>query len=1133
MPTDPQPCPLLRARRFLPLFITQFLGAVNDNLFKNALGVMALFASARYGNELVAIGLGVFMLPYVLFSSIAGELADRNEKSRLIRLTKLWELGLMALGTVGFLTASLPLLMAVLFGLGIQATFFGPLKYGILPDHLAAAELVAGNGLIEAGTFLGILAGTIAGTVLVRAPQGPPMVATLGLVLALTGVAAAWRIPPAKVAAPDLRIGWNIPRETAALIRTARGNREVWVSALGISWFWAVGAVVLAELPVAAKDVLGADSGVITLLLTVFSFGIGAGSVGCARLLHGEVSPRLVPFAALGISVFVFDLACAFTAAGPLAAPFDLLAALAGWRILADLFLLALCGGIYSVSLYAFIQNRAAPAQRSRMIAMNNVLNAAFMVVASLAATLLALAHASAPHILLLTAVANLVAALWILRILPPSTLRAIAAWYFRRFHRAEVTGLEHWHAAGARVVVVANHVSFADGALIAAFLPDAPGFAIYTGMARKWWVKPFLVQVDSFVVDAANPFSARAMINWVRGDRKLAIFPEGRITRTGALMKVYDGAAMVADHAGASILPIHIDGPQYSWVSRMVGLQRSRWFPRVRLTIGPPVRLGVDPALSGRARRRALGNALHDVMVRSAFAAADIDRTLFTTLLTARRNFGGTREIAEDTARLPLTYRRLLLASLVLGRRLDALVPPGERVGVLLPNANAALVTFFGLQAFARVPAMLNVSAGADGMLSACRAAQTGSIVTARAFIERGHLDRAIVRLREQHRILYLEDIRAGLGRRDRLRGVWDLLHANRLPGALAASRAPAVVLFTSGSEGTPKGVVLSHRNILANCAQVSAVMDFSPADRIVNAMPMFHSFGLTGGTLLPLFLGVRTFYYPSPLHYRVVPEAIYDTDASIVFGTDTFLAGWARFAHPYDFRSVRLVFSGAEKLRAETRQLYFDRFGVRILEAYGITETAPGLAVNTPMRNRAGTVGWLLPGIEHRIAPVESIAQGGVLRVRGPNVMLGYLRSSAPGVLEPPPHGWYDTGDIVDLAPDGCVTILGRVRRFAKLGGEMVSMTAAEELAAALWPDASHAVVAQPDPRKGERLVLVTTQRGASAPALLAHAAARGTGEIMVPRLIVPVEAIPRLGSGKTDYPAIERMLAARAAA
>ena len=582
-----------------------------------------------------------------------------------------------------------------------------------------------------------------------------------------------------------------------------------------------------------------------------------------------------------------------------------------------------------------------------------------------------------------------------------------------------------------------------------------------------------------------------------------------------------------------AELLPIRIDGPQFSPVGRMAGAFRRRWFVRVRLTIGPAVRLAADPTLRGRPRRAALAAALQDVMVRAAFDAADTGRSLFTALLGARDRHGAGLEIAEDIARTPLTYRRLLLGAVVLGRRLDALVPDGERVGVMLPNAAAALVTFFGLQAFGRVPALLNFSAGAEGMLSACRTAQLTTVISSRAFIERGRLELVIARMEGQVRLLWLEDIRAELGLAARLRGMARALRASALPGARVPADAPAVVLFTSGSEGTPKGVVLSHRNILANCAQAAAALDFGPADRIVNAMPMFHSFGLTGGTLLPLFLGIRNFLYPSPLHYRIVPETIYDTDATIAFGSDTFLAGWARFAHPYDFRSVRMVFAGAEKLREETRRAYLDRFGVPILEGYGITEASPVLAVNTPMHHRAGTVGRLLPGIAHRLDPVDGIAGGGRLVVRGANVMLGYFRASAPGVLEPPPDGWFDTGDVVSVDRDGFVSILGRAKRFAKIGGEMVSMPAAEALAAELWPDSVHAVVAQPDARKGERLVLVTTRRGAEGSALLAHARVRGVGEIMVPRSVVTVEAMPLLGSGKIDYPGVERLLGSRAAA
>ena len=397
--------------------------------------------------------------------------------------------------------------------------------------------------------------------------------------------------------------------------------------------------------------------------------------------------------------------------------------------------------------------------------------------------------------------------------------------------------------------------------------------------------------------------------------------------------------------------------------------------------------------------------------------------------------------------------------------------------------------------------------------------------MLSSRAFVSKAKLDTTVARMEPQVRFVWLDEVRSELGAGAKLRGWVDAKLARRLPGSRVRPDDAAVVLFTSGSEGAPKGVVLSHRNIVANIAQVGAVIDFNSADRVFNAMPMFHSFGLTGGTLLPLLSGVRTFFYPSPLHYRIVPELIYDTDSTIAFGTDTFLTGWARFAHPYDFYAMRYIFSGAEKVREETRRLYAERFGVRVLEGYGATETAPVLALNTPMHGRQGAAGRLLPGIAHRLEPVDGIPDGGRLLVRGPNVMLGYLRHTAPGVLEPLPDGWYDTGDICRIDDAGFVTILARAKRFAKIAGEMVSMPAAEALAAGLWPDAAHAVVAVPDGRKGEALVLLTTQRDATAGALLAQARARGSAEIAVPRTIRVVEALPRVGPGKVAYVAAPR--------
>jgi acyl-[acyl-carrier-protein]-phospholipid O-acyltransferase/long-chain-fatty-acid--[acyl-carrier-protein] ligase len=1123
---------LLTTRRLGPLCLSQACGAFNDNLVKNGLVVLALFKLGSGGTALSALAGALFIAPYMLLSATAGQIADRFSKPKVIVLAKAAELALMTVAAIGFAASNETLLFVVLAGLGVQAAVFGPLKYGILPEHLKQDELVAGNGAVEATTFLAILVGTITGGALIAKDGGDAVVAAAGFTAAVVGLAAALRIPPSPPADPKLRIGVNILAETWRVVKLARSIRSVWLSILGLSWFWTIGATLLTEYPTLTRDMLNADSSVMTLFLTVFAVGVGSGSIFCSKLLKGEVSPRHVPFAAFGISIFCWDFAVAAGAAGHVANADAALASIQGRRMLADLFLLSACGGLFSVPLYAIIQHRAPADGHARIIAANNVVNAVFMVLGAAAATLFAAAGISPAGALELLAFVNFFVAIWIMRLLPQEVLRSLFRFYFDTFHGVTVKGLENYRAAGDRIVIVANHLSFADACLIACYLPDSPTFAVHTRMAERWWARPFLSAVDIFKVDVQSPYSVKHMVAAVKEGRKLMIFPEGRLTKTGALMKVYEGAGLVAEKAGAKVVPISIDGLQFTPLGRMKGKLPLRWFPRLSVTIMPPSDLKPEPAskFDAHQRREAIGMALQDLLVDTVFRAKQTDRTLFAALLDARDKYRGRTVIAEDIAREPITYKRVVLGAAILGRRLAMESAPAERVGVLLPNANGTVVVFMALQAFGRVPAMLNFSAGAESILSACTAAQVKIVVTSRAFIERAKLGKLMERIQEQVRIVWTEDLRASLGLGAKLRGNWDAIRAHKLPGAKLSADTAGVVLFTSGSEGTPKGVVLSHRNIIANCAQLSTVIDFNSSDRVFNAMPMFHAFGLTGGTILPLLYGVRTFHYPSPLHYRVVPTLIYDGDATICFGTDTFLNGWAKYAHPYDFYAMRYIFAGAEKVREETKQLFFERFGARILEGYGATETAPVLAMNTAMHARRGTVGRFLPGIEWRLEPVPGVEAGGRLFVRGPNVMLGYMRSTAPGVIEPPKEGWYDTGDIVEVDADGYVAIKGRAKRFAKIGGEMVSMAAAESLVASLWPEQLHAVVSVPDARKGERLILVTTRATAEPSELVAFARSRGVPEIMVPRDFLEIAEMPLLATGKVDYPAVQKLVGAR---
>ena len=1122
------PSSLLRTRRFLPLFISQSLGALNDNLFKNALVALVIFRTAEGGTALVALAGALFIVPYVLLSATAGQLADRFDKARVLRLTKVAEIGLMALAAWSLLAMNVPALLAVLFGLGVQAAFFSPLKFGLLPDHLGPTELVRGNALIEAGTFAAILGGTIAGSGLMALEQGPAIVAAVGFGAALIGAVAAFRVPPGRVNAPGLRVGWNIAGETVRLLRLARGNRPVWLSILGLSWFWTIGATFLTEFPELTKAHLHGGVPVLNLLLVSFAVGVGGGSILAGRLLRGEVSARHVPLAALLLSMFTFGFA--ILAHSPAAAGWTTPLAMAGspGGLAALLCLLgaAACGGVFSVPLYAMIQDRSDPARVASMIAANNVVNAMFIVLGSAAAGGLALLGVKPAAVLAIAGACNLVAAVFISRLVPGALVRTVFRLYFRAAHRLKVSGLQHVPAPGVRTVVVCNHLSLMDGCLLAAALPGAATFVVDTVMARKWWVRPFLAQVDVLTVDPTNPYAAREMVRAVEAGRRLVIFPEGRITQTGARMKVYDGAGLIADRAGAVVLPVRIDGLEWSQYSRLGGKRRLRWFPRVSMAVLPPVRLDVDAALQGRGRRRALGRAMEQLLTMAEFTTRPIERSLFTALLDTASLQGAGKEALDDTGFVPLSYGRLVLGAVVLGRALAARSDAEERIGMMLPNANGTVVTFFALQAFGRIPAMLNYSAGAAAMSAACRVAGVRTVLSSRAFVARAKLD-AVVAAMDGVDFVWLEDVRAGLGARAKVRGLWDRWRARQLPGAMRAGAEPAAILFTSGSEGTPKGVVLSSRSILANIAQVGATLDFGPADRVMNAMPLFHAIGLSSATLLPLLSGARVFLYPSPLHYRMVPELTYGTDATVLFGTDTFLTGWARYAHPYDLRAVRYVIAGAEKVREETRRVYADRFGVRILEGYGATETGPVLALNTAMHNVPGTVGRLLPGIDYRIEPVPGIDEGGRLVVRGPNVMLGYLLAADPGVIVGPEGGWYDTGDIVLVGPDRTVTILGRAKRFAKVAGEMVSLAAAEAMASRLWPGALHAVLARPDPRKGEQLVLLTTQPDAAASALLADARVRGVPEVQIPRVVQVVPLVPVLGSGKIDYPAAARLL------
>ena len=602
--------------------------------------------------------------------------------------------------------------------------------------------------------------------------KGALIVGGCGVVSAFLGWLAARQIPPAPSSAADAPRP-RLLRDTFAVVGHVTSRPALLLPILAVSWFWLFGATVVSGLPAFAKDVLFANEQVVTMMLALFAVGVGVGSIVAERLLHGEVSARFVPVAAAAMAFFAWDLHAASTgrtSAAELATVSAFLRSQGSWRIVVDLIGVAMAGGLFTVPLYAILQHESEPAHRARVIAANNIINALAMSIAAVGAALFLARGWTMGELFalcgLLTVPVALVAA-WILRrTVAKSLLRLI----LRILYRVKVEGLEHARAALPKAVIAANHASFLDGLLLGAFLPGDPIFAVDTLISKQWWAKPFLVFVNAMPVDPTNPLSIRSMIRAVEAGSACVIFPEGRITTTGSLMKVYEGPAVIAERTKAALLPVRIEGAEFTPFSRLAGKVRRRLFPRIHLRVLPPRLLTAPEGVTGRARRVALRRALGDEMVQSMFAAARIDTTLFDALVDACHQHGGSHLVADDLEMRPLSYRGLITASYALGGVLARRTRAGERVGVLLPTSRASLVTFFALQAEQRVPAMLNFSTGAASAIAACRGAEIALIVTARTFIEKAKLQPLVAALEPHATILYLEDVKKEIGVLSRL---------------------------------------------------------------------------------------------------------------------------------------------------------------------------------------------------------------------------------------------------------------------------------------------------------------------------------------------------------------------------
>ncbi len=705
-------------------------------------------------------------------------------------------------------------------------------------------------------------------------------------------------------------------------------------------------------------------------------------------------------------------------------------------------------------------------------------------------------------------------------------TIRFTVKWYLRVVHRFKITGLDKVPRSFDKLIIISNHASLLDGLILWAWIDLPMKIIVNRGRAQEWLLRPFMQNRFTVPTDTMNPYALKEVIEEVNEGIVLLIFPEGRITRTGNLMKIYEGAGFVAYKTGARILPVYLDGSFNTVFSRKQG--GGRFFTPIRMTIGDLHEPITVDHLPPRERKKLAAETIYEILCSLRYTVHDQPSTLGREfILGCRRN--GKRPVYKDALGTAVTYKKALRGAFALGSHLSRL--PEKNVGILLPNLTITALLFWALQIFRRTAVFLNYSVGPGALTHAMDLAELDLVITSRQLLERMKLD---VGLFDGRRVIFVDELKDAVSLKDKLTGLFLARFPHTfLRTAPTEPKETAVILFTSGSEGTPKGVCLSHENILSNIHQMSSRIDIQQDDYFFSALPIFHSFGLTIGAILPVFSDTRAFLYANPLHYRIIPEIIYDEACTIVMGTNTFLNGYARKAHPYDFHTMRYIYCGAEGLTDTVFNTYAKKYGVRVMSGYGATECSPVVTMNSALQHEYGTVGKVLSGIQYKLVPVTGIDSGndsvGRLFVKGKNVMKGYLKNDKANhkyLVED--QGWYDTGDIVEITPTGYLRIVGRLKRFSKISGEMVSLTAVEDALTGMFGERKDiAVVAVPDEKKGEQLVLITTYKDAHLKEVREKIRGKGLSDLACPREIIYMREIPKLGTGKVDYVKLNALL------
>ncbi|MCS1409788.1 MAG: Bifunctional protein Aas [Verrucomicrobia subdivision 3 bacterium] len=1124
--------PQLWRKGFWSLFVTQFQGAFSDNAFRFLVMFLVMEGMTRDEKDALAPVINaVFALPFILFSMIGGMLADRYSKRTIAIGTKVAEVAIMSLAFIGLVTNQIVLLGVVVFLMSTQSAFFGPAKYGLLPEMLPESRLSWGNGIFSLGTFVAIIVGIIVAGQLSDRFGAASWVCGVFLVgLAILGLSTSLGVMKVPAADPRRRIRLNYLPDLWRQVKSIRRDRMLFLAIIGDAYFLFLGAMMQLTVLFYSKESLGLSDSDFSYLMGALAIGIGAGSFVAGYLSEGKIEYGLVPLGALGMTGSCFALAIPD-------ADFQ--------RVFLCLVSLGFFGGFFVVPLVAMIQHRANPAEKGAVLAIDSI--AAFCGVVVASGVYYGYKQGigfSDLQIFFVCGLTTLAGSSYAVYLLPDSLLRFLLLWFTHTVYRIKIVGRENIPERGG-ALLVANHLSFVDVLLLQASMDRPIRFIMYRHLYEKWWLKPIVrlfkvIPITSQSRPKEMIKSLKKASEAIRKGEVVCIFAEGQITRTGQLLPFRRGFECIMKDVDAPIVPVNLDG---LWGS-IFSFERERFMWKIPRSFPYPATISYGRPMPSDSAPGAVRRVVQEL---NAEAWAWRKRRMLSIPAGFVRSarWHPFRSFMSDSCTENLRFGGALLKSLFLARRLKLLWGRQDMVGILLPPSIGGALVNYAAWLLGKVPVNLNYTLPAEGVESCIRQCGIQQVITSKEFA-------AHLKLELQTSMVYLEAEAANPRTAEK---VMAFLTACFCPYRMmrivlgAEKRAAlddvATVVFSSGSTGAPKGVELTHYNIASNVDQLTQVFSLASGDCFLGVLPFFHSFGFTGTMVLPALSGVRVVYYPNPLDARKIGELVNQHRVSFLLATPTFLQIYLRGCAPEQFGSVQSAMVGAEKLPERVARAFEERFGLRPLEAFGCTECSPGVSVNTRDHRNAGiyqvgakrgTIGHPLPGISVRIVDHETgealpSGQPGLLLVKGPNVMKGYL-GKPEKTAEVLKDGWYVTGDIATMDEDGFLRITDRLSRFSKIGGEMVPHIKVEEVLqqAAEETETVFAVTGLPDEQKGERLVVLHTLAEKRLAGCLEKFAGADLPNLWKPRAdqFYSVGALPYLGSGKLDLRRVREIAA-----